>query len=110
MHGDGFSENVSILDKAPDRTSAVGTVLHFEGDDLITQRFQNMEPVLQHVKELREANEGKNWGEGRIVGHLPALYRAKFTAIKDRTERDAAVLNFFRTHPQFVSYDNYLKR
>ncbi|AMM22992.1 hypothetical protein [Variovorax sp. PAMC 28711] len=106
----GFSENVSFVEKAPDHTSAVGTTLHFEGQDLITQRTQDMEPVLAHVQQMREATEGKNWGEGRLVGHIPALYYPAIAAITDRDQRNQAIQRFFREHPQFVSYSPYLKK
>ncbi len=101
-----------MLEKAPDESSAVGTVLHFEGEDLITQKFQDMEPVLAHVRQLREENDAKGtrWGEGRVVGHIPALWYGPISQIKNRAERDAAIMNFFRTRPDLVAFDPYLKR
>jgi len=111
MKESGYSENVSIVEKLPDGTSAVGSALHFEGDDLTIQRFQDMAPVLEHVREMREANEahGSRWGDGRVVGHIPALHYPAIAAIKDRTQRDAAIQKFFREHPQYVGFSPYLK-
>lgn len=108
----GYSENVAFIEKAPDQTSAVGAELSFEGQDLVTRRFQDMEPVLQHVKDMREANEdqGSRWGDGRMVGHIPALFLSEIAAIKDRPKRDAAILAFFRENPAFCGFSPYLKR
>lgn len=112
MKESSYSENVSFVEKEADHTSAVKTTLHFEGDEFITQRTQDMEPVLKHVQAMRESNEltGTRWGEGRLVGHIPALHYPAIAAIKDRAQREAAIQLFFREHPQFVGFSPYLKR
>lgn len=106
-----YSENVTI-DEGFDPHTSVWTRLHFEGDSLITQRTQDMQPVLQHVQAMREENDmlDGGWREGRLVGHLPALDYARITQIKDRRERQAAVRQFFRDKPAFCAYSPYLKR
>lgn len=113
MHKESsYAEDVSIVEKAPDLTSAVKATLNFSANgDMVVDREQDMEPVLKHVQSLREENDAKGarWGEGRVVGHIPALYYPAIAAIKDRAERDAAIQKFFREHPQFVGFSPYLK-
>lgn len=105
--GKGFQENL-VLDEGVNK-AGVRTILRWEGDELITQRQQDMEPVLAYVKMRREQLEGQPWGEGREVGHIPELYYPQIAAIKDRKERSAAVKQFFVDHPQFCFYENYLQ-
>jgi hypothetical protein len=112
MKESSYAESVSIVEKEADGTSAVKTTLHFESSgDMVTQRTQDMEPALKHVQIMREQNEakGSRWGEGRLIGHIPALYYPAIAAIEDRNERNAAIQAFFREHPQFVGFSPYLK-
>ena len=112
MKESSYAESVSIVEKEADASSAVKTTLHFEANgDMVTQRTQDMEPALRHVQVMREVNEaqGSKWGEGRLVGHIPALYYPAIAAIKDRDQRAAAIQTFFREHPQFVGFSPYLK-
>lgn len=114
MHKESsYAEDVSIVEKAPDHTSAVKTTLNFSANgDMVVDNEQDMAPVLEHVQAMREGNErtGERWGDGRVVGHIPALYYPAIAAIKDRAERDAAIQKFFREHPQFVGFSPYLKQ
>ena len=88
-----------------------GTKVSLEGEFAIKTQTFDAEPVLESVQELREAQEGKRWGEGRLVGQIPMPYYNRYiVGIHDRKERAAAVMKFFREHPQFVAYDRYLKR
>lgn len=112
MKESSYAESVSIVEKEADQSSAVKTTLHFEANgDMVTQRTQDMAPALRHVQAMREENaiKGERWGEGRVVGHIPALYYPAIAAIKDRAQRDAAIQTFFREHPQFVGFSPYLK-
>lgn len=103
----GYAENLS-LDEGTSK-AGVRTILHWEGDEFITQRQQDMEPVLAYVKARREQLAGQPWGEGREVGHIPELYYPQIAAITDRDQRREAVKQFFADHPQFCFYENYLK-
>lgn len=89
--------------------NGVRTILHWEGDELITQKQQDMTQALEHVKLQRERLDGLPWGEGREVGYIPAIYYPQIMSIKDRKERGKAVKQFFRDHPQFCYYPAYLK-
>lgn len=104
----GYSENVDV-DEGVDPATGIRTTFKFEGDQLIIQKTQDMEPILRHVQQMRERNEGKNWGEGREVGYIPPLYYDKILLIRDRKERAAAIKTFFRQNPAFCAYDAYLK-
>jgi len=106
-----YSENVTI-DEGFDVGTAVWTRLHFEGDSLITERTQDMEPVLAHVDAMREQNDmlDGGWREGRLIGHIPALYYGRIARIRNVVERQAAVLKFFRENPRLCAYDKALRR
>lgn len=104
----GYSENVDI-DEGVDPETGVRTIIKFEGDELIIQKQQDMTAALLHVQQMRERNEGKNWGEGREVGYIPPLFYDKICLIRDRKEREKAVKSFFRQNPMFCAYPPYLK-
>lgn len=104
----GYSENVDV-DEGLDPATGIRTVLKFEGDQIIVQKTQDMEPILRHVQAMRERNDGKNWGEGREVGYIPPIFYDRICLIKDRKERAAAVKSFFRQNPAFCAYAPYLK-
>lgn len=108
MIGKGFQENVSVEEEMS--ASGVQAIIHFQGDELIIEHRQDMERILAHVQEMRERNEGKRWGEGKEVGHIPDLFYGKIKAIKDRAEREKAVYSFFRENPAFCAYPAFLKR
>lgn len=113
MKESSYAESVTVVEKDADHTSAVKTTLTFEANgDVLIDKEQDMEPVLAHVRQLREENDAKGarWGEGRVVGHIPALWYGPISQIKNRAERDAAIMNFFRTRPDLVAFDPYLKR
>lgn len=90
--------------------SGVHTVLEFRGDTMVIHRSQDMEATLQHVQRMRERNEGKSWGEGKEVGHIPDLFYVKIAAIRDIRERKRAVREFFQKYPAFCAFDLYLRQ
>ena len=105
----GFCENVSV-DEGVDPATGIRTILHFEGDSLIVQKQWDATPYLEHVRAMRDRNEGKGWGEGKEVGYIPPAFHAQIVTIQDRKERAKAVKQFFRDNPAFCAYDAYLKR
>jgi hypothetical protein len=48
------------------------------------------------------------WGEGKFVCHIPDLYLAPIMAIRDRKEREKAIMKFARENQGFVMFDRYL--
>lgn len=97
--------------KIDEGTSATGvrTVLHFEGRTMVIEKQQDMEPILAHVQAMRERNEGKNWGEGKEVGHIPELFYIPISLERDKVLRKKRVKAFFRQYPAFCAYPAYLK-
>lgn len=105
--GKGFQENTEV-DEGRDE-NGIRTIIRFEGDELIIQKQQDLEPALRHVAEMRARNEGKNWGEGKEVGYIPPLFYDKICVIKDKDERRKAIRRFFQQNPAFCAYPAYLK-
>ncbi len=105
--GKGYEENVTVDEGVNEH--GVRTQFHFEGDFLITQRTYDAEPHLRYAKEAREATEGKRWGEGRLVGHIPPAEYARFLTIKDNAQRTEAIKAWLRENSAFVMFDRYLK-
>jgi hypothetical protein len=104
----GFSENVSVHEgTAPDGTE---TILHFEGNDLIVQKRYDAEPHLQYCEQARQATAGQRWGDGKLVGHIPAAQYGKFLLITDPRERMKAIRLWLQENSKFVMFDKYLKR
>lgn len=103
----GYQENVSVSEGFID---GVETILHFEGDSLITQKRYDATPHLDYAKHARDSTDGKRWGEGKLVGHIPPAEYAKFLTIKGNDERQKAIKGWLRANPAFVMFDKYLKR
>lgn len=95
---EGFDRNTGILEKT-----------HFEGGDIIVEKTFDAAPHLEHARHAREATAGMNWGEGRMIGHIPDVYYAPIMVIKDRAEREKAIMTFFRENPAFLMFDKALK-
>lgn len=103
-----LEENVSVHEgTSPD---GVETILHFEGDSLITQKRYDAEPHLKYAQAAREATAGQRWGEGKFVAHIPPAQYGKFLLIHDITERKAAIKRWLIENQQFVMFDRYLKK
>lgn len=105
--GRGFQENLS-LDEGYS-PNGVRTILHFEGDELITQRQQDMESALQHVREMRERNAARKPGEWKEIGHIPQLYLEQLDQIPDPDDRKKAKLKWLREHPAFLAAPEYVR-
>lgn len=108
MIASGYSENVDV-DEGFDPATGVRTIVKFEGGELIIQKQWDPTPYLLHVQEMRERNEGKNWGEGREVGYIPPLFYAQINLIKDIKERKKSLKQFFVDNPAFCAYAPFLK-
>lgn len=104
---DGFCENVSVNEGTD--VHGIKTILHFEGDDLITQKTYDAQSLLDQCAAERAYTAGDRWGEMRKVGTIPMAEYAKVLAIKNPQERRAYVKNYLRTNTGFVSFDKYLK-
>ena len=104
----GFRENVSFVDDV----SAAGTVrrIHIEGDTVTVQRTYDAAPHLEHARQMRDAQDGQRWGEGKFIGHIPAAELARFLTISDPQERQRAMLAWLRENTAYVGFSRFLKR
>jgi hypothetical protein len=105
--GRGFQENLRLDEGV--NANGVRTILHWEGDEFITQRQQDMELALQHVQEMRERNANKKKGEAMEIGHIPWLFMEQFDAIPDPDDRRKAMFRWLRENPAFLAHPGYLK-
>lgn len=101
----------NVLESQFNKDTGVKTTITEEGEYVIKSQTFDAEPILDEVRELRERLEGQRWGEGKLVGKIPLPYYYKHIhGIRDKKERNMAVLKFLRENPMFVAYDKYLKR
>ena len=100
----GYSENVSFVEGVHE---GVTTTLHFQGDEFITQKTWDAQPHLEYARAARQATEGKRWGEGKLIGHIPPAMYAKIITARDRQHRKQLITEFFRDNPAFRMYDGY---
>lgn len=104
---DGFTENV-VVDEGVD-AQGIRTQFHFEGSDITVQKTYDAEPHLRYAEQARQQTQGMNWGNGRLVGHIPPLEYAAIRQIKGRKEREKAIRLFLQTNTKFVMFDKFLK-
>lgn len=105
---DGFTESVTIDEGV--NSQGVRTQFHFESDGgLVLQKTYDAEPILREAEIARQATAGQRWGNGRVVGTIDPIAYSRISQIKDRAERDKAILAYFRERPQFVKFDGYYK-
>lgn len=102
-----MEENVKI-DEGVNR-HGVRTQVSFEGEEVIVQKTFDAEPHLKYAEQARQQTAGMNWGEGRIVGHIPPVFYAQIMRIRDPAERDKAIMTFLRENPAFCTFDRFLK-
>lgn len=96
-------ENFTI-DEGVD-ANGVRKLVHFGGDDVVTQLQFDAEPILREAALLRQQNQGKKWNEGKTVGMIPLAVINQMMTIKDRTEREVAMMNWLKLHPKFITYE-----
>lgn len=105
---EGFTESVSIDEGVNEQ--GVRTQFHFEADGgLVLQKTFDAEPLLREAEQARQDTAGMRWGEGRIVGTIDPVAYGRISQIKDRKERDKAILAYFREKPALVKFDGYYK-
>lgn len=106
--GTELAEGISIDEgQSP---AGVRSIIHFQGTEVIFQRQQDMEPILRHVQEMRERNEGRPWGTGKEVGHVPEIFMPLLNAVgTDPAARRKWRQAFFRANPMLCAYPAYCK-
>lgn len=104
----GFTESVTIDEGVNE--NGVRNQFHFEADGgLVLQKTFDAEPLLKEAESARQQTQGKRWGEGRIVGTIDPVAYGRISKIRDRKERDKAILDYFRERPALVKFDGYYK-
>jgi hypothetical protein len=105
---DGYTESVTIDEGVNEQ--GVRTQFHFESDGgIVLQKTFDAAPILKEAEAARQATDGMNWGEGRVVGTIDPVAYGRISKIRDRQERDKAILDYFREKPQFVKFNPYYK-
>lgn len=99
--GTELAEGISINEgRSPG--SNVYSIIHFQGDQIIFETRQDMEPVLQHVQEMRERNALRGFGVAKELGHIPDLFYAKIRIMKTE-ERRKAIRAFLIENPKLAA-------
>lgn len=85
----------------------VDTTLHIEDEKLVIQKSFDAEPLLDDCAASRN-NAASTWGEGQVVGSIPApIY---WQMVREGTAFDPkAVTAFFRSNPHFLRYEKFIK-
>lgn len=85
----------------------VTTTLHVEDEKLVIQKLFDAEPLLDDCAASRSV-AANNWGEGQVVGSIPAPIYWKM--VREGTAFDPkAVTAFFRSNPHFLRYEKFIK-
>lgn len=90
--------------------TGIETRTHFADGEIVIQKTVDMEPYVEQAKLAREVNEGRRWGEGRIVGTLPPDVYGQVLLIKDASERKRFIRAYFQQNPALVHFEPYLKK
>ena len=85
------------------------SLVHFEGDEVITEKRFDAEPLLDHAAAMRSATAGQRWGNLRNVGTIPAAIWGQM--MRDgRAFDQKAVARWLQENPHFVTFDPFLRR
>ena len=103
-----FEENVSFSE-GHDAHTGIETILHFQGDEFITQKSWDATADLAHAAHARQSTAGQRWGDGKFIGRIPAAFYAQILVIRDKDERKAAIKAFFKNNQALVMFDRYGK-
>lgn len=93
------------IDEGYNAQTGVYTRVHFEDGQIIHQKTFDAEPYLRAAAEARARNQGARWGDGKTIGTLPPLVLAEIQKIKDPTEKEKAIMTFFRVNPAFLHFE-----
>jgi hypothetical protein len=80
------------------------------GDQIIQKtEFENADGVLAEAEKYRNANAGKRWGDGQVVGSIPMnLYYASGMAEASRQRDVKFQRKFYRDHPKLKKFEGDL--
>jgi len=82
----------------------------FEGDQVVTKRTFDAEPLLKEAHAARVATAGQRWGEGvgNRVGTVPMTLYTDTLHMSPR-DRHEYLKKWLRANPAFVTFDKFLK-
>lgn len=92
-----------------DANTGIAEATHFEDETIVVQKTFDAQPHLEYAQQAREATDGKRWGDGKMIGHIPPVFYGQILRIRDPQERERAVMQFFRENPAFLMFDRALK-
>jgi hypothetical protein len=80
------------------------------GNQIIQKtEFENADGVLAEAEKYRNANAGKRWGDGQVVGSIPMnLYYASGMAEASRQRDTKFQRKFYRDHPKLKKFEGDL--
>ena len=83
----------------------------FDGDQVVSKRTYDAEPLLKEAHAARVAPEYDKWGEGlgTRIGTIPMAVYADAIAIQNSEERRKFIMNWLRENPAFVTFNKFLK-
>lgn len=87
----------------------VRKIVHFDGDEAVSQYTYDAEPIIEQCKEERIVTAGERWGDGRKIGTIPPTVMGQMMAIRGAEERKKFLLQYLKANPAFVSFDKFLK-
>lgn len=103
----GYHENVSF--NLGENVYGYRTKVSLEGDQIITHKQYDAQPLLDRAQQIREQTEGTRWGEGQFVGTLPMHEAVRILAIRGDKERQKAIRAFFQENPMLCGNSKYLR-
>ena len=84
----------------------INTTVHQDDGKTVIQKTWDAEPHLLYAKGLREATEGKNWGEGRVIGTVPDAVMGMF--IRQDGKLDAKrCAAWLKENPAFICFEKF---
>jgi hypothetical protein len=91
-----------------DKATGIVERTHFEDGSIVIQKTFDAQPLVDYAKMLREATEGKRWGNGMVIASIPLEAAARFRQM-DPDQRDRELNRYLLEHPEYICYDKALK-
>ena len=98
-----------VMDEGVDSYGTRKTII-FDGDQVVTKRTYDAEPLLREAHASRAATAGQRWkgGVGDRVGVIPMAVYADLLG-KPKEERQKFLTDWLKANPAFVCFDKFLK-
>lgn len=94
--------------KEADAEMGISTTVHADESRVVLQKTYDAEPLLEYAKGLREATQGKTWGDGRIVGTVPMAVLSQYLRRGLNGKELAKELTaWVRANPAMICFDKF---